>query len=327
MSMMGIRHLLRRIFIKDEKLHPLWRASFYVIAYVVVTLSIQLAVLTAYMFYQLLMGMSPAEVEQTLLGGPSPSALEFVLLILEFAVVLGLTYVFRHFLDRESFASLGFRRHRWVLDAVFGLLLGFVLMAGIFFAEWGAGLLTIERTVWDADSVATAVSNLALSLLFFIIAGTHEEIVFRGYLIPNLREGIGVVAAVIVSSLVFGVFHALNPNVSLVALLNIALAGVVFAYAYLLSGNLWLPIAFHFSWNFFQGAVFSLPVSGIMVRGILVTHPRPGADLITGGAFGPEGGLSGFAAMAVACIFLWLWSRAIASADSPAPSGSNPVEG
>jgi membrane protease YdiL (CAAX protease family) len=318
MSATGISYLLRRIFIKDERLHPLWRAAFYIIAYVVVTLIAQLAVLVPYMLYQILTGVSSAAVEQALLGGPSPSSLEFVLAMLEFLVVLVLTYLFRHFLDREGFASMGFRHHRWALDTAFGFLLGFVLMAGIFFAEWGSGLLTIERATWDAESVTTVVGNLTLSLLFFIVAGTNEEIVFRGYLIPNLRQGIGTVAAVILSSLVFGVFHALNPNVSLIAILNIALAGVVFAYAYLLSGNLWLPIAFHFSWNFFQGSVFSLPVSGIVVKGLLITHPRSGADLITGGIFGPEAGLSGFAAMAAACVFLWLWARAIAYADGPA---------
>jgi membrane protease YdiL (CAAX protease family) len=311
MSMTGVPRLLHRIFIKDGKLHPLWRAFFYVIAYVVVALGIQFAVLIPYVFYQLLVGASPASVEQALLGGPSPSLLESVLTALGFCVALGLTYLFRRFLDRKSFVSLGFHRHRWALDAAFGFLLGFVLMAGIFFAEWGAGLLTFERAMWGAGSATTAMGNLAFSLLFFIVAGANEEVIFRGYLVSNLREGMGGVAAVLVSSLVFGVFHALNPNASLVAIVNIALAGVVFAYAYLLSGNLWLPITFHFSWNFFQGSVFSLPVSGMTVRGLLVTHPRPGADLITGGVFGPEAGLSGVVAMAVACVFLWLWSRAI----------------
>ncbi len=316
MSMTGISHLSHRIFIKDGKLHPLWRASFYIIACVVAVFGIQFAVLIPYLLYQFLTGAPPADIEQALLGGPSPSLLEFVLTVLGFCVVLGLTYLFRHFLDRKSFVSLGFHRHRWALDATFGFLLGFVLMAGIFFAEWGAGLLTVERTMWNTESATTVVGNLAFSLLFFIIAGANEEVIFRGYLISNLREGMGGVAAVLISSLVFGVFHALNPNVSLLAIVNIALAGVVFAYAYLLSGNLWLPITFHLSWNFFQGSVFSFPVSGMTVRGLLITHPRSGADLITGGAFGPEAGLSGFAALAVACVFLWLWSRAIALLDT-----------
>jgi len=317
MPMMNIRQLLRRVFIKDGRLHPLWRAFFYIVAYVAVTLAVQIAILFPYVFYKLLTGVSPAAVGQAILGGPSPSSLEFVLTVSGFFVVLGLTYAFRRFLDRASFVSLGFHRHRWALDAAFGLLLGFVLMAGIFFAEWGAGLLTIERTVWHTESAVTAVSNLTVSLLYFIVVGANEEIIFRGYLISNLREGLGKVTAVIISSMVFGAFHVLNPNASLIAIANIALAGAVFAYAYLVTGNLWLPIAFHFSWNFFQGPVFSFPVSGIVTRGLLDTRPRPAADLITGGAFGPEAGLSGLTALVLACACLWLWSRAITSAGRP----------
>jgi membrane protease YdiL (CAAX protease family) len=314
MSMVGIPSLLHRIFIKDGRLHPLWRAGFYIVAYVVMTLIMQFAVLIPYMFYKVLTGVSPEAAGQEILGGPSPSLLGFVLAVLGLLGVLVLTYTFRRFLDRESFVSLGFRRHRWVLDTAFGFLLGGVFMAGVFFFEWGAGLLIVERTVWDSRSVTTLITTL----LFFIIAGTNEEVVFRGYLIPNLQGGVGSVAAVIVSSLLFGIFHVLNPNVSLIAIVNIALAGVVYAYAYLLSRNLWLPIALHFSWNFFQGAVFSMPVSGLVVRGLLETSPQPGADLITGGVFGPEAGLSGFVALILTCTCLWFWSLAGSYADNPA---------
>ncbi|MBC7250885.1 MAG: CPBP family intramembrane metalloprotease [Anaerolineae bacterium] len=304
-----MRQVLHRIFIKDRRLHPLWRASFYLSAYVLVTLVVQIAALSLYMLYSLSKGVTPLAVGQAILGGPSPTWLELVLTGLGFLVVLVLTYLFRRFLDGKDFVTLGFRRQRLLLDTAFGLALGFVLMAGIFFVEWGLGLLAVEHQVWDERAIIKAVGDVSLALLFFAIAGANEEIVFRGYVLPNLTEGMGRVAAVIVSSLVFGVFHVWNPNVSFIAIVNISLAGVVFAYAYLLSGNLWLPMALHFSWNFFQGAVFSLPVSGIVVRGLLETHPRPGADWITGGAFGPEAGLSGLVALLLAGVFLWLWSR------------------
>ncbi len=305
------RQVLHRIFIKDRRLHPLWRASFYLIAYVLVTLVVQVAALSLYMLYSLLKGAAPLAVGQAILGGPSPTWPELVLTGLGFLVVLALTYLFRRFLDGKDFVTLGFRRQRLFLDTAFGLMLGCVLMAGIFFVEWGLGLLTVERRIWDAGAVIKAVGDVSLSLLFFAIAGANEEIVFRGYVLPTLAEGMGRGAAVVVSSVVFSIFHVLNPNVSLVAIVNISLAGVVFAYAYWLSGNLWLPMALHFSWNFFQGAVFSLPVSGIVVRGLLQTHPRPGAEWITGGVFGPEAGLSGSLALILACAFLWVWSRVI----------------
>lgn len=310
MSIPGFRPLLLRVFTRDGRLHPLWRVFFYLVTYVTANLVIQVSVVFPYFFYKLMIGASPADVGRALLGGPSPSLLEFFLTVLSFGAVLGITYLFRRFLDRASFVTLGFRRRRVKSDMVFGILLGFVLMAGLFFAEWGAGLLAVEHKRWDGAVAITAVYNVSISLLFFIVAAANEEIVFRGYLIPNLEEEINKIAAVIVSSLVFGAFHVLNPHANLIAIINIALAGAVFAYAYLSSGNLWLPIAFHFAWNFFQGAVFSLPVSGLVMRGLLITHPRPGFDLITGGAFGPEAGLSGFIALVLACVCLRLWSRA-----------------
>lgn len=309
MSIPGFRPLLLRVFTKDGRLHPLWRAFFYLVVYVVVTLVIQISVVFTYFFYKLMLGVSPADVGRALLGGPSPSVVECVLIVLELLTALGVTYVFRRFLDRASWVSLGFRRRNLGSDIALGILLGFVLMAGIFFAEWGSGLLIIERAAWNVEPLVVIMGNLAISLPFFIAVGVHEEVVFRGYLVSNLEEGMDRVAAVIMSSLVFGAFHVLNPHANLIAIINIALAGAVFAYAYLSSGNLWLPIAFHFSWNFFQGPVFSLPVSGLVMRGLLIIHPRPGFDLITGGAFGPEAGLSGFIALVLACVCLRLWSR------------------
>ncbi|MCR4407970.1 MAG: CPBP family intramembrane metalloprotease [Anaerolineae bacterium] len=310
MSIPGFRRLLLRVFTKDGRLHPLWRACFYLMTYVAVTLVIQISVVFPYFFYKLILGASPTDIGRALLGGPSPSVVECVLIVLELLTALGITYLFRRFLDRASFVSLGFRRRNLGTDIAFGVLLGLVLMAGIFFAEWGSGLLIIERAAWNVEPLAVIMGNLVISLPFFIAVAVHEEVVFRGYLVSNLAEGMDKVVAVMVSSLVFGAFHVLNPHASLIAIVNIALAGVVFAYAYLSSGNLWLPIAFHFSWNFFQGPVFSLPVSGIVMRSPLVIHPRPGFDLITGGAFGPEAGLSGFVALVLAWAGLGLWSRA-----------------
>jgi len=101
----------------------------------------------------------------------------------------------------------------------------------------------------------------------------------------------------------------LNPNFNLFAALNIALAGVAFCYAYLITGNLWLPLAFHFSWNFFQGPVFSFPVSGMISGGLLLTQVSQAGSAITGGAFGPEGGLTGLGAQLLGLLILWLWAK------------------
>jgi MYXO-CTERM domain-containing protein len=87
------------------------------------------------------------------------------------------------------------------------------------------------------------------------------------------------------------------------------LAGLLFAVAYLLTRNLWLPIALHFSWNYFQGPVFGFPVSGLRFPSLLALEISSGALPFSGGSFGPEGGLTGTLATLLGLAILWLWAR------------------
>jgi hypothetical protein len=233
-------------------------------------------------------------------------------------VILLLTYLFRHFLDRRSFTSLGFERQRgWLWEIGFGVILGFVLIGAIFLLEWAGGWLTVGDGIWRSQALGSALLRLVGYLVLFILAGASEEIMFRGYILQNLREWPGTFWAVVFSSILFGLVHGLNPHFNLFAALNIALAGLAFCYAYLITGNLWLPLAYHFSWNFFQGAVFSFPVSGMISGGLLLTQVSQAGSAITGGAFGPEGGLAGLGAQLLGLLILWLWAKRRTVVDLP----------
>ena len=136
-----------------------------------------------------------------------------------------------------------------------------------------------------------------------------EELVFRGYIQTNLQEGAGLPVALTLSSVLFGLFHALNPNVTRLGLLNIALAGVALGYGYAATKNLWLPIAYHLAWNFVQGPILGLPVSGMRYGGLLTVIDRGARPLITGGAFGPEGGILGTLVLLTTLPIFWWWGR------------------
>jgi len=279
---------LRRFFIREGRLHPGWRVTLYFLVTLVGMLLTQVPIVVAYVAYRILSGLPPEAV----LGEVKrlPLALTLPATVTELGAIWLLTYLFRRFLDRRSFTSLGFERRRgWLWEIGLGAILGFVLMGGIFLVEW--------------------VLMLAGYFALFILAGASEEIMFRGYILQNLREWPGTMLAVVISSILFGLVHGLNPNFNLFAALNIALAGVAFCYAYLMTGNLWLPLAFHFSWNFFQGPVFSFPVSGMISGGLLLTQVSQARSAITGGAFGPEGGLTGLGAQLVGLLILWLWAK------------------
>lgn len=300
--------VLRRFFIREGRLHPGWRVALYFIVTLMGMLLTQVPIIVAYVAYQILSGLSPERVLPEL--SRLPLALILPVTVIELGVILLLTYLFRRFLDRQSFTSLGFARRRgWLWEIGFGVTLGFVLTSGIFLAEWVGGWLTVGDGVWHFQTLGSAVLMLLGYLVLFILAGASEEIMFRGYILQNLREWPGTILAVVISSILFGLVHVLNPHFNLFAALNIALTGTAFCYAYLITGNLWLPIAYHFSWNFFQGPVFSFPVSGLISGGLLLTQVSQTRNAITGGAFGPEGGLTGLGAQLLGLLFLWLWAK------------------
>ena len=95
----------------------------------------------------------------------------------------------------------------------------------------------------------------------------------------------------IVSSLIFGVAHLLNPNVAVLGIINIFLVGLLFAYMYDKTKSLWMPIGYHITWNYFQGNVFGFPVSGTTPHGLYGIDVSMGNNWLTGGSFGLEGGL------------------------------------
>ncbi|TEU14265.1 MAG: CPBP family intramembrane metalloprotease [Anaerolineales bacterium] len=299
---------LSRFFIREGRLHPGWRVTLYFLVTLVGMLLTQVPIVVAYISYRILSGLPPETVllEITRL----PLALTLPAMMMQLGVIWLLTYLFRRFLDRQSFTSLGFERRRgWLWEIGLGVVLGFALMGGIFLIEWAGGWLTVGDGVWRSQSLGPALLMLAGYFTLFILAGASEEIMFRGYILQNLREWPGTTLAVVISSILFGLVHVLNPNFNLFAALNIALAGVAFCYAYLITGNLWLPLAFHFSWNFFQGPIFSFPVSGMISGGLLLTQVSQAGSAITGGAFGPEGGLTGLAAQLLGLLIFWLWAK------------------
>jgi len=294
----------RRFFIREGRLHPAWRVALYLVAYPLSMMAANAAVVIVYL--KVIHG-SLAELTLQPMGA-LPLGLKLGSILVTLATTLLVTYLFRRFLDGRSFRSLGFQRQPgWLGEITFGLALGFVLMGGIFLVEWGCGWLTFEGFAWRSEPLGGVLLSLLAHVAFFAPAAVEEEVAFRGYVLQNLREGWGIVPAVLLSSAIFGLFHSLNPHASPLALADIALAGIVFSCAYLATGSLWLPMAFHFAWNFFQGPVFGFPVSGLAVEGLLAT--RVGASIVTGGPFGPEGGLAGIGANLAGLALLWLWVR------------------
>jgi uncharacterized protein len=225
-----------------------------------------------------------------------------------------------HFLDRRPFADFGFHLSGgWWLDLFFGMALGALLMTAVFLVQLALGWVTVTGTFESLVPGMPFWLAVLIPAAVFLCVGFYEELLSRGYQLRNAAEGFNlppvgprnaVLLAWVLSSAFFGYLHATNPNATLVSTVNVALAGLMLGFGYVLTGELAIPIGLHVTWNFFQGAAFGFPVSGLRVGGAtFLSLEQGGPALWTGGPFGPEGGLLGPTAMAAGIGLTALWVR------------------
>ena len=141
-----------------------------------------------------------------------------------------------------------------------------------------------------------------------------EEAAYRGYPIKNLAEGVakarwGMVIAVVIPAVFFGLAHATNENATWLSVFNIVIFGLLFGTGYVLTGELALPIGLHFGWDFVQGFVFGVVAYGKQYGSVLVLTDDSSATLWTGRPYGAEGGLMGTAAFIVGFLATFAWAR------------------
>lgn len=152
-------------------------------------------------------------------------------------------------------------------------------------------------------------------VLFFPAAG--EEILCRGYPLAVIAERWGNAVGLLLTTAAFSVLHGANPEVTPLALLNIALAGLLLGVVRIVTGSLWAATGVHLGWNLATGFLADLPVSGLsLVDAPLIEVTHTGRDFITGGAFGAEGGLASTVAIALAIVYVLRRERR-SRADSP----------
>lgn len=137
-----------------------------------------------------------------------------------------------------------------------------------------------------------AFGGTLLVFLGWMVQGAAEEVLARGFLLPLIGARWGAIAGILISSLFFALLHLLNPNVTAISLLNLTLFGFFAALYALFEGGLWGVFAIHAIWNWAQGNLFGFEVSGIQIRsGMIFDLMENGPDWLTGGLFGPEGGI------------------------------------
>jgi len=218
-------------------------------------------------------------------------------------VTLTLYFVMFRYVDQRSWNFSGLILSRqWLKELAAGIIIAAVVMGIIFAAIWQSGGLVVNGFGWERNGQNYWLIPVSIFFIQMVSVGFYEEVLSRGYLIPNIKEGLSIgkitpfratLISVLFSSALFGLAHAANPEASYTAVFNIILAGIMLAIPFIITGRLALSIGLHFSWNFFQGGVFGFRVSGLEIRNSIIQIQQKGPEWWTGGAFGPEAGLSG----------------------------------
>ena len=181
------------------------------------------------------------------------------------------------------------------LDLARGFCIGIINLLLVFLCIAATGCYQIDVISWDFPQI---ISNLSL----FLLVAVSEEIICRGILLRTIEQNWSLTAGIIVSAVVFGVWHWSNDNATVFSTINLMIDGCMFAFAFKYHDTLWLPIGMHWSWNFFQGSVLGFNVSGTESPYSVVTPVIEGKEIITGGLFGIEGSVF---MIPVGLLFIW----------------------
>jgi membrane protease YdiL (CAAX protease family) len=208
-----------------------------------------------------------------------------------------------------------------------GIALGVVLFSAVIAVLW---LLRVYHL--QGRGTTAGLGAGALAALF---AATVEETLIRGFLFRIVQMLGGTWIALLISSAFFGAAHAFNPGATVTSSAAIALeAGILLAAAYVLTGRLWFPMGLHAGWNFSEGSLYGLSISGFTPTNALTMGKLNGPTILTGGAFGPEASIVAVVlCFSVAILLLWraaatgriqppLWSRTVPAATSNSPAVS-----
>lgn len=171
-------------------------------------------------------------------------------------------------------------------EFISGLLFGTIAISIV------AIILLLMGNVRLVNSLSKPQLSVALleGLILFIFVGFGEEILGRAYIMSVLKQTRNKWLVLIISSVIFAILHLGNNGISILAFINLFLVGLLFGYMFMKSKNIWMPIGYHITWNYFQGYIWGFQVSGITTSGLYKIE-NINNNIINGGLFGPEGGL------------------------------------
>ena len=237
------------------------------------------------------------------------------------AVVLGAYWAYVRIMEKRAVSELAGTRAARELGV--GLALGALLFSATVAILGALGVFQITgKNSWQIMLAILPAS---------ILSGVLEEVLIRGIVFRILERWLGSWVALGISAVIFGVLHLLNPGATLLDAAAISIeAGVLLAAAFMLTRRLWLCIGTHVAWNFTQGGIFSVSVSGGASKGLFQSR-MVGPDWLTGGAFGAEASVVALVVCLAAGIVLLILAIKkgnvvpLFQSSTPAPEARQPI--
>lgn len=282
------------LFDSDGKLRSGWRFAIFVATFI---------------FFSIFLGSAVVLLGSLVFGPPEPGSSVFLTIngVVSLAIALGVGWLCGKYLEGLPFEALGASfKEQWLRHAIIGLIVGaatFVIGAGV--GVLSGGLSFSGNFEATSNSI---ISTLLISFLVFAAAAAFEEALFRGYMLQTfVRAGLAW-PAIVVTSVAFGAVHLWNPNANWISSVNTALAGIWFGVAYLKTRDLWFPTGLHLAWNWTQGSIFGVEVSGLtdIVQAPLLRETDIGPSWLTGGDYGIEGGIATTVAITISTIAIYV---------------------
>jgi uncharacterized protein len=218
-------------------------------------------------------------------------------------ISLLVTFIFRRWVDRKSFISLGLDFQGHGKDAMAGSMLAvFIICSGSILLKW-TGHLKWMDIIFDPKALFLAFGTI-------IIIAFYEELIFRGYVLSNLMDSFPKWLALLISALLFMVFHWTGQSsIGFFSLANMLIMGLIAGLNYIYTRNIWFSICFHIGWKFLEGPVFGF--TGDESFQTLLQPELKGDENITGGANGLEGSvfLMAISLLSLVALFLFLQKK------------------
>lgn len=191
-------------------------------------------------------------------------------------------------IERRSPRSMGFSRGNIFIQYLQGSGIGLLLIVSALLICYASGTMSYQGMV-----LSTSWFVILLWLLGFIVQGMEEEVIFRGFLMISLSNRMPMIWAIVINSILFSLMHFFNTGFDILPMINLFLFGLFVSLYFLRTDNIWGIAAIHSVWNWSQGNLFGISVSGIGVENTVWKFvPNPEYKIINGGDFGLEGGLA-----------------------------------